>query len=96
MRQSLLCAALVAAQRRADAQDLARIDAARRDGYAVIDQEVELGLRSIAVPVYAVSGRVVAALNTGVAAVQISAGDLVEMYLEPLEKVQDGLRRVLR
>ena len=75
---------------------MARVDAARRDGYAVIDQEVELGLRSIAVPLLSVHGRVVAAINTGVAAVQADAGDLPGLYLEPLLKVQDGLRRVLR
>lgn len=78
------------------AEIMARIDAARRDGYCVIDQEVELGLRSIAVPIYSVHDRVVAALNTGVAAVQADAGDLVGLYLEPLLKVQEGLRRVLR
>ncbi len=78
------------------AEIMARIDAARRDGYAVIDQEVELGLRSIAVPLYSAHGKVVAAINTGVAAVQANAGDLAGLYLEPLLKVQDGLRRVLR
>jgi len=78
------------------AEIMARIDAARRDGYAVIDQEVELGLRSIAVPVYSVHGHVVAAINIGVAAVQSDPEDLVSLYLEPLVKIQDGLRRVLR
>jgi IclR family transcriptional regulator, pca regulon regulatory protein len=75
---------------------MGRIEAARRDGYAVIDQEVELGLRSIAVPLYSVHGRVIAAINTGVAAVQADAGGLAALYLEPLLKVQEGLRRVLR
>ncbi|TGN68746.1 IclR family transcriptional regulator [Paracoccus liaowanqingii] len=78
------------------AEIMARIDAARRDGYAVIDQEVELGLRSIAVPLYSVQGRVIAAINTGVAAVQADAADLVALYLDPLLKVQEGLRRVLQ
>ncbi len=73
-----------------------RLAAARADGYAVIDQEVEVGLRSIAVPLYNAHGHVVAALNTGVAAVQTEAGDLAALYLEPLKRVQDGLRRVLR
>lgn len=78
------------------AEILQRIAAARRDGYAIIDQEVELGLRSIAVPLYSVHGRVVAALNTGVAAVQAEGADLAGLYLDALLKVQDGLRRVLR
>ncbi len=35
----------------------------RRTGYALVDQELEVGLRSLAVPVYAPSGRVVATVN---------------------------------
>lgn len=73
-----------------------RIQRARADGYAIIDQEIELGLRSIAVPIFNAHGNVVAALNTGVAAVQASVDDLASLYLMPLLKVQDGLRRVLR
>lgn len=78
------------------AEILQRIAGARRDGYAIIDQEVELGLRSIAVPLYSVHGRVVAALNTGVAAVQAEGAELAGLYLDALLKVQEGLRRVLR
>jgi len=74
---------------------LARLAQVRREGYALIDQEVELGLRSIAVPLISARGRVVAALNTGVAAVQGSAGDLLTLYLPPLLKVQAGMRRIL-
>lgn len=75
---------------------MARIADARTQGYALIDQEVELGLRSIAVPLYATTGRVIAALNTGVAAVQAGPDELVRLYLPALLRVQDGLRRVLR
>ncbi|PFG62976.1 IclR family transcriptional regulator [Thioclava sp. ES.031] len=75
---------------------LARIDQVRRDGYAVIDQEVEIGLRSIAVPLYDMHGRVVAALNTGMAASADPAATLIETYLPELTRVQTGLRRVMR
>lgn len=75
---------------------MAQIDVAREQGYALIDQEVEPGLRSIAVPLYSVHGKVIAALNTGVAAIQANVNDLAPMYLGPLLKVQSGLRRVLR
>lgn len=68
----------------------------RTQGYAVIDQEVELGLRSQAVPVFNARGKVVAALNTGMAALQAEPDDLVNLYLPALQKVQDGLRRVLQ
>jgi IclR family transcriptional regulator, pca regulon regulatory protein len=40
------------------------ITKARRQGWAVVDQEMEQGLRSIAVPVRDADGRVVAAVNT--------------------------------
>ncbi|MBO0663777.1 helix-turn-helix domain-containing protein [Jiella sp. MQZ9-1] len=74
---------------------IAAIAAARRDGHAIIDQEVEVGLRSIAVPVIDARGRTVAALNTGVAAVHAEAADLARDYLPALLKVQDALKRIL-
>jgi len=72
-----------------------RIGETRTQGFAVIDQEVEIGLRSLAVPVYDSRDRVVAALNTGMAAAQASLDDLVAIYLPALLKVQSGVRRVL-
>lgn len=74
---------------------LARIAEVGRLGYALIDQEVETGLRSIAVPVLDARGATVAALNTGMAATQDDAETLVRDYLPALQKVQAGLRRVL-
>ena len=74
---------------------IAEIAIVRAQGYAVIDQEIELGLRSLAVPILNMQDKVVAALNTGMAAVQAEPEDLVRVYLPALLKVQDGLRRVL-
>ena len=65
-------------------------------GYALIDQEVELGLRSIAVPVLTARGITVAALNIGVAATQSDVGQLVQLYLPALRRVQTDLRKMLR
>ncbi|WP_328829877.1 helix-turn-helix domain-containing protein [Streptomyces sp. NBC_00252] len=42
----------------------AALDTVRTQGYALVDEELEAGLRSIAVPVRDRTGRVVAALNT--------------------------------
>ncbi len=75
---------------------MAELDKVRADGYALIDQEVELGLRSIAVPVINVRGVTVAALNVGVAATQESVEDLVALYLPSLRRVQGELKAVLR
>ncbi|PHP66693.1 IclR family transcriptional regulator [Zhengella mangrovi] len=64
-------------------------------GYCLVDQEVELGLRSLAVPVVNSRGSTVAALNIGMAAITGEASRLVDDYLPALLKVQEGLRRTL-
>ncbi len=74
---------------------LARVAEVRALGYAVIDQEVELGLRSIAVPLLNVRNKTVAAMNTGMAATQESIEALPERYLPALLRAQAGLQRVL-
>ena len=71
---------------------LARV---RTDGYAVIDQELEIGLCSIAVPLENARGRVVAALNIGAPAALVPAADMPERYLPALREVQVALRKVL-
>ncbi|WP_103332114.1 IclR family transcriptional regulator domain-containing protein [Pseudotabrizicola formosa] len=75
---------------------LAELDQVRTQGYAIIDQEVELGLRSLAVPLFDVHGRVIAALNVGVAAIHAEVNQLVTLYLAPLQRVQADLRHLLR
>lgn len=45
--------------------ELARV---RELGYAVVDQELEVGLRSVAVPVFGADGRTVAAINVALSA----------------------------
>jgi IclR family transcriptional regulator, pca regulon regulatory protein len=67
----------------------------RESGYAIVDQEIEIGLRSIAVPLYDSRGRTIAALNVGVAAVHDSANELAALYLEKLRSVQTVLRPLL-
>ena len=67
----------------------------RRDGYAVIDQELEIGLCSIAVPLENARGRVVAALNIGAPAAHVPAVDMPERYLPAMRDVQAALRPLL-
>ncbi|MCP1169949.1 IclR family transcriptional regulator domain-containing protein [Limimaricola litoreus] len=74
---------------------MTRVAAARTEGFAIIDQEVEIGLRSIAVPLIDGHGRIVAALNLGMAATQERADSLAETYLPELRRVQAGLARVI-
>jgi IclR family transcriptional regulator, pca regulon regulatory protein len=44
---------------------LREIEAVRRQGWALVDQELEMGLRSIAAPIIDRDGRAIAALNIG-------------------------------
>jgi IclR family pca regulon transcriptional regulator len=72
--------------------ELARI---RREGYAVNDQELELGLRSIAVPIADGRGKVVAAINIGVAAAVMPRDDMIVAYLPGLRQVQADVRGLI-
>jgi IclR family transcriptional regulator, pca regulon regulatory protein len=49
-----------------------RIDAAREAGFATVDQELEQGVRSAAVPIRDASGAVAAALNVSVHATRMT------------------------
>lgn len=60
------------------------VEAARRRGWALVDQEIEIGLRSLAVPVRSRWGRTVAAINTHVQAGRMSPEEMVERLLPPL------------
>jgi len=56
----------------------------RESGYAVIDEELEVGLRSIAVPVRGASGNVLAALNVGAQAARVSRHQMEDEFLPVL------------
>lgn len=72
-----------------------RLAQVRAEGHALNDQEIEIGLRSIAVPVLSTRGKVVAALNIGVSAARATPEDLRRHFLPALLRVQDTLRRML-
>lgn len=74
---------------------IAELRRVREQGYAVIDQELELGLCSIAVPLMNARGQAVAALNIGAPA-HVAAFELVERYLPLLRATQAALRPLLR
>lgn len=56
----------------------------QRNGYCIVDQELEAGLRSLAVPIRNSTGRVVAALNVGTHAQRVSLQDLTMRFLPQL------------
>jgi len=67
----------------------------RSQGYAIIDQELEIGLCSIAVPVENDRGQTVAAINIGAPAALVPASEMTERYLPLLRDTQRALRLVL-
>jgi IclR family transcriptional regulator, pca regulon regulatory protein len=56
----------------------------RQNGYALVEEELEVGLRSIAVPVRGASGNVVAALNVGAQATRVTGRQMKEEFLPVL------------
>ncbi|MBW1215098.1 IclR family transcriptional regulator domain-containing protein [Pantoea allii] len=74
-------------------EELARV---RQQGYAINDQELEIGLRSLAVPLSAPDGRIVAALNVGVHAGQVSADMLRQHHLPLLQEAAREISLLLR
>ncbi len=68
----------------------------RRNGYALVDQEFEVGLRSLAVPVYAPSGRVVATVNLSGNAPRLSVLEMQSRFLTPLRNAANELGIYLR
>jgi len=64
----------------------AELDRIRLQGFAIVDQELEIGLRSIAVPVRNQQGEVVAAINIGVQAGRADAKTLQREFLPILQQ----------
>jgi IclR family pca regulon transcriptional regulator len=64
-------------------------------GYASIDQEVEVGLRSIAVPLAGARGQTLAALNVGLAATEEPIQAMVSRYLPALLRIKAELSGIL-
>ncbi|MGQ3073465.1 MAG: IclR family transcriptional regulator domain-containing protein [Ferrovibrionaceae bacterium] len=70
----------------------AAIVATRAAGYSLVDQEAELGFRSISVPVQRFDGAVVCAINVGVRAEQVATGRMMEEFLPVLRREASDLK----
>jgi IclR family pca regulon transcriptional regulator len=62
----------------------AELDRVARQGFALVDQELELGLRSIAAPIRDAGGAVIAAVNLSVPAATLSPAEMRSRLLAPL------------
>ena len=67
------------------------LDRVRQQGYSLVDEELELGLRSLAVAVRTRSGKVVAAMNTGVQAARVTPEEMIERFLPVLRQGAERL-----
>lgn len=65
----------------------------RKDGFSLVDQGVELGFRSISVPLRRLDGRTIAALNIGVHSVPLDT--MRKTFLPKLAATADALRQQL-
>lgn len=67
------------------------LEETRERGYALVDEELEFGLRSIAVPLVQQDGQVKIALNISAQAARISAADMEKRFLPALKAASDAL-----
>lgn len=73
-------------------EELARV---RAQGHALVDQEFEPGLRTVAVPLRNRRGEVVASMNVSVHAARVSIPDLLDRCLPMLLQAQEQLKPLL-
>jgi IclR family pca regulon transcriptional regulator len=66
------------------AQLEAELERVREQGYAIVDQELESGLRSVAAPIRDRRRRVIAAVNLAVQAAQVSVEEIRRSLVDPL------------
>jgi IclR family pca regulon transcriptional regulator len=71
------------------------LDRVRRQGYSLVDQELEIGLKSIAIPVANASGRTIAAMNVSDQGGTIAKKQMVETYLPALRDAAAKMRPLL-
>ncbi|EGX60485.1 IclR family transcriptional regulator [Streptomyces zinciresistens K42] len=78
------------------ARPTAELEAVRTRGYALVDGELETGLRAVAVPVRDRTGRVVAALSVPTHAARRTARECVRDVLPALTETADRVEKDLR
>ena len=74
---------------------LHQVDLAHRQGYALCDEELEVGLRSIAVPILNREGATIAAMSLSVATSRMEIDDILAKLLPELEKAKQKFPSLL-
>jgi IclR family pca regulon transcriptional regulator len=71
------------------------LEATRQQGFAIVNEELEFGLRSIAVPLIQKNGQVTIALNISAQAARVPASEMEERFLPSLRVAGEALRYTL-
>ncbi|HEY0278270.1 MAG TPA: IclR family transcriptional regulator C-terminal domain-containing protein [Solirubrobacterales bacterium] len=72
------------------------LDKIARQGHAIVDQELEVGLRSVAAPIQGPDGKVDAAVNLSVQAATTSVTEIRDRLLDPLVETAAAIARDLK
>lgn len=70
-----------------------KLEEIRNNGYAVGNEELEIGLRSVAVPIFNKNGEVIAAINISTNSYRTNEKKLIEELLPILQKGADEINR---
>jgi IclR family pca regulon transcriptional regulator len=73
----------------------AELDRVRTQGWALVDQELESGLRSVAAPIHDSAGVVAAAINVSANATRTGVEELKATLLPPLLATAEAIERDL-
>mgnify|MGYP006422512027 CR=1 FL=1 len=68
----------------------------REQGYSIVDQELESGLRSVAVPVFAGNGELLGAINISTNAARVDMKMLMGEYLLRIKSAGETIRKTAR
>jgi len=71
------------------------LDRVRRDNYCLVDEELEIDLRTLAIPIHNAAGRVIAAMNVGARASQTTAAQMLDTFLRVMREAAANMRPLL-
>ena len=74
---------------------LAKIQEVRRQGWSIVDQELEEGLISVSAPIYSADRQIGAAINISGQANRTGIQDVIEHILPPLRQAAQEITRML-
>jgi IclR family pca regulon transcriptional regulator len=71
------------------------LEKVRRNNYCLVDQELEIDLRSLAIAIQNASGRIIAAMNVGARASQTSRKQMLDEFLPAMREAAANMRPLL-